>query len=119
MIVFCGPLRKKQSRTGAHRGRCCDWCISIHFVFASFFFSFFYRRCGSVRVNLVLNFTMELNSVYTNQNCKVNSQQRNENSKALFEIENIKKGFGLSFLELGTCVLACPSISNIGLLDLF
>ena len=36
-----------------------------------FLFSFCYRRCGSVKVKLVLNFSMELNSVYTIQNCKV------------------------------------------------
>ena len=35
------------------------------------FFSFCYRRCGSVKVKLVLNFSMELNSVYTIQNYKV------------------------------------------------
>ena len=35
------------------------------------FFSFCYRRCGSVKVKLVLNFSMQLNSVYTIQNYKV------------------------------------------------
>ena len=49
-----------------NQGRCCDWCISIHFLFAVF--PFCYRRCGSVNVKLVLNFSKEL---YTIQNCKV------------------------------------------------
>ena len=55
---------KKEIKEGV-----CVWYISIHFVFAFFvvffFFSFCYRRCGSVKVKLVLNFSMELNSVYT------------------------------------------------------
>ena len=41
------------------------------FYFCLNFFSFCHRRCGSVKVKLVLNFSMELNSVYTIQNCKV------------------------------------------------
>ena len=36
-----------------------------------FFFSFCCRRCGSLKVKLVLNFSMEQNSVYTIQNFKV------------------------------------------------
>ena len=56
-------LSEKKKR---NQGRCCDWCISIHFLFA--FFPFRYRRCGSVKVKLVLNFSKEL---YTIQNCKV------------------------------------------------
>ena len=34
-------------------------------LFLPFFFSFCYRGCGSVKVKLVLNFSMELNRVYT------------------------------------------------------
>ena len=30
-----------------------------------------YRRCGSVKVKLVLNFSMKVNSVYIIRNCKV------------------------------------------------
>ena len=41
------------------------------FCLFCFFFSFCYRRCGSVKVKLVLNFSMQLNSVYTIQNYKV------------------------------------------------
>ena len=48
-------------------------------------FLFCYRRFGSVKVKLVLKFSMELNSVYTIQNLKylfsismVKSLQRNE-----------------------------------------
>ena len=43
----------------------------ISSLFFFFFFSFCYRRCGSVKVKLVVKFSMELNSVNTIQNCEV------------------------------------------------
>ena len=54
------------------KSRNVNWCILIHFVlFCLFFFSFCCRRCGSLKVKLVLNFSMVQNSVYTIQNFKV------------------------------------------------
>ena len=98
-----------------NQGRCCDWCISLHFVFTFLsFFSFCYRRCGSVKVKLVLNFSMQLNSIYTIQNYKLSiysvfpevCQTRRFNSQRRFsplKIIIIKK---MSFLEIRTCVRA-------------
>ena len=57
---FCRPLRKKKSRK-----------VLGLVYFAPFCFYFFFRRCGSVKVKLVLNFSMQLNSVYTIQKYKV------------------------------------------------
>ena len=60
----CGPLRKKKSRKVLRLVYFAPFCFYL-------FFSFCYRRCGSVKVKLVLNFSMQLNSVYTIQNYKV------------------------------------------------
>ena len=47
----------------------CVWfCFCFFFCFLFLFFSFCYRHCGSAKVKLVLNFSMELNRVYTIQN---------------------------------------------------
>ena len=62
----CGPLRKKEIKEGVAIGV----FRSILFLLF-FFFSFCYRRCGNVKVKLVLNFSMQLNSVHTIQNYKV------------------------------------------------
>ena len=56
-----------------NQGRCIGAFRSILILLFLFFlfFSFCYRRYGSAKAKLVLNFSMELNSVYTIHNCKV------------------------------------------------
>ena len=66
----CGPLRKKKSRKVLRLVYFAAIGVFRSILFLPFF-SFCYRRCGSVKVKLVLNFSMQLNSVYTIQNYKV------------------------------------------------
>ena len=67
MIALYAGVPSKTLAEGVAIGVCRSILVLLFFVL----FSFCYRRCGSVKVKLVLNFSMEINSVYIIQNCKV------------------------------------------------